>query len=35
LKKGKSTEEVVKLFKGRVTRQQVAAVKAWITMGKY
>jgi len=35
LSKGLSTEEIGKKLRRRFTRQQIAAVRAWKTMGKY
>ena len=35
LRRGDSNEKIQKRFAGRYTRQQIAAFKAWITMGKY
>lgn len=33
-KQGKSSNEIIRVYPA-YTRQQIAAVKAWVTMGKY
>jgi len=35
IKKGMGTEQIRALYKNMYTTQQVAAIKAWVTMGKY
>ena len=35
IKMGKSTSDIRQHFKNRYTRQQIAAIRAWQTMGKY
>lgn len=35
VKEGLTTAVIVEKFKGRYTRQQIAALRAWVTMGKY
>jgi hypothetical protein len=33
--RGADTESIQKRYNGKYTRQQIAAVRAWVTMGKY
>lgn len=35
VKKGLENEDIRKIFSNQYTRQQVAAIQAWVTMGKY
>ena len=35
IEKGLSTEDIIAHLHNRYTRQQIAAIRAWVTMGKY
>jgi transposase-like protein len=35
VKDGLSTIQIKKMFKNEYSRQQIAAIRAWVTMGKY